>query len=101
MQAPCPIYCTEVIALEPLQFSTIIGYILGLLVLFVVTRILLKPLKVFVRLLANSVVGVLLMMLINALPLGLYIGINPITALAAGILGVPGVCLLLVLQIFF
>ena len=87
--------------MEPLQFSTIVGYILGLLVLFVVTRILFKPLKVFVRLLANSILGVLLMLLINALPFGLYIGINPITALVTGILGVPGVCLLLLLQIFF
>ncbi len=87
--------------MEALQFSTIVGYILGLLVLFVVTRILLKPLRVFVRLLANSVIGILLMMLINALPFGIYLGINPITALVTGLLGVPGVCLLLVLQIFF
>ncbi len=87
--------------METLQFSTVIGYILGLLVLFVVTRILLKPLRVFIRLLANSVAGILLMMLLNALPFGIYLGINPITALVTGLLGVPGVCLLLVLQIFF
>lgn len=87
--------------MEALQFSTVIGYILGLLVLFVVTRILLKPLKIFVRLLANSVVGILLILFLNALPFGIYIGVNPITALVTGILGVPGVCLLLLLQIFF
>lgn len=87
--------------MEALQFSTVIGYILGLLVLFVVTRILLKPFKIFVRLLANSVVGILLILLLNALPFGIYIGVNPITALVTGILGVPGVCLLLLLQIFF
>lgn len=87
--------------MEALQFSTVIGYILGLLVLFVVTRILLKPFKIFVRLLANSVVGILLILLINALPFGIYVGVNPITALVTGILGVPGVCLLLLLQIFF
>lgn len=86
-----------------MEFSWAVGYILGLLVLFVVTKIFFKPLKFLVRLMANSILGALLLYVINlAHPiLNIYIGINPVTALVTGLLGIPGVCLLLILQIFF
>lgn len=79
------------------------GYILGLLILFVVTKIFFKPIKFLIRLIANSILGALALWLINLLrPLiGIYIGINPITALVTGLLGIPGICLLLLLQIIF
>ena len=85
------------------SFSTAVGYVLGLLILFVVTKIFFRPIKFILRLIANSILGVVLLYLINlAHPiLNIYIGINPITALVTGLLGIPGVCLLLILQIFF
>ena len=85
------------------SFSSAVGYILGLLILFVVTKIFFKPIKFIVRLLANSVLGAFLLYIINRLHyiLGIYIGINPVTALVTGLLGIPGVCLLLLLQIIF
>lgn len=85
------------------SFSAAVGYILGLLILFVVTRILFTPIKKVVRLIANSILGAILLWLINLLRpiLGIYIGINPITALVTGLLGIPGICLILILQIIF
>ena len=84
-------------------FASAVGYVLGLLILFVVTKIFFKPIKFTVRLIANSIIGALVLYLINLLRpvLGIYIGINPVTALITGLLGLPGVCLILVLQIIF
>ena len=84
-------------------FSTAIGYILGLLILFVITKIFFTPIKFIIRLIANSILGALALWLLNLLRpfIGIYIGINPITALVTGLLGIPGICLLLLLQIIF
>lgn len=86
-----------------ISFSSAVGYILGLLILFVVTKIFFKPIRFVVRLIANSILGALALWLINLLHpiIGIYIGINPITALVTGLLGLPGICLLLLLQIIF
>jgi len=85
------------------SFSAVVGYILGLLILFVVTKIFFKPIKFIVKILANSVLGGVLLYLLNLMhPIfGIYIGINPVTALVTGLLGIPGICLLLILQIIF
>lgn len=84
-------------------FTNTVGYILGLLVLFVVTKIFFKPIKFTVRLIANSILGAGVLWLINLLnPIfGICIGINPVTALITGLFGVPGICLILLLQIIF
>lgn len=78
----------------------IIYGLIGLAVLYVVIKLLKWPIK----LLINGVVGVVLLYLTNIL--GVYIGlpqigINPITALVAGILGVPGVIFLILFTLFF
>ncbi len=85
------------------QFAGAVGYILGILLLFVVTKIFFKPLKLFLKLILNSFIGLILLLLINALSgfTGIYVGANPITALVVGGLGIPGLCLILLLQIFF
>lgn len=85
------------------SFSNAVGYILGLLVIFVVTKIFFKPIKFTLRLIANSILGAGVIWIINLLKpiFGIYIGINPVTALITGLLGVPGVCLILILQIIF
>lgn len=89
--------------MEAINFSVVAGYILGLLIIFVVCKILFTPLKFMFRLILNSIFGVLFLFFINLLsPLtGIYIGINAVTAVALGILGLPGTCLILLLQIFF
>ena len=85
------------------NFPTVIGYILGLLILFVVTKIFFKPIRIVVKLMANSILGAFALWLLSLLSpfLHIYIGINPITALVTGLLGLPGICLLLLLQIIF
>lgn len=84
-------------------FVTSVGYILGILVVLVLAGICLKPIKFIMKMALNSVLGLGAIWLINFIgaSFGIHIGLNPITAVAVGALGVPGVILILLLQIFY
>lgn len=86
-----------------ITFGTIVGYLLGILIIIVAARIFFSPFKTILRIIINSVLGAAVLMLINAANplLHIYIGVNPISAVTLGMLGVPGLCLLMLLQIFF
>jgi inhibitor of the pro-sigma K processing machinery len=85
---------------EQMELTVIIAYLFGLVLLYILARLLLIPLRLAIRLLINGVIGGLLLWLVNLLGMfvGVYLPINPITALVAGFLGIPGVILLLVLR---
>ncbi len=89
--------------MTPSVIATVVGYILGALIVFCIAKILFVPLKTVLRLMLNSVIGALVLIAINLLEpfLHIHIAVNAITALALGILGVPGLCLLMLLKIFF
>ena len=86
-----------------MTFSVAVGYILGLMIIFVLARISLKPIKFILKIVLNSIVGGLLIFLINVIGgiWGISIGINAVTAVAVGILGIPAVIVMLILQVFF
>ena len=86
--------------MPPLELNYILAFFFGLLALYLVGKLLFFPLKIILRLLGNAVVGALLLLVVNAVGgfWGVTIGINIITALVVGILGVPGVVLLLLLR---
>ena len=75
-------------------------YVAALLLLFLGGKLFRVPIKVLGRLLLNAVLGGIALIIVNLLGgfVGITVGINPVTALCAGILGIPGVALLLVLQ---
>lgn len=77
-----------------------LAYIFGIMMLFLVAKLLLIPIKIVWKLIVNAVIGGITLILINFLGafLGVYIPINIITALITGLLGVPGVVLILILQ---
>jgi inhibitor of the pro-sigma K processing machinery len=83
-------------------FKEIMGYVLGVLTVLVVSGVCLKPMKMIVKFLLNSVAGIGLCMLINYIgtPMGIHIGINPATSIILGMLGVPGLIMILIAQIF-
>ena len=86
-----------------LSFVSLVGYILGALVVFVMAGICLKPIKTVIKLMLNCELGGVILFLLNVFGsrFGIHIGVNPITSVAVGLLGVPGVVGLLLLQIFF
>lgn len=83
-----------------IEFGVILAYAAGLILLYFIGWILIIPIKYLVKLIINGVIGGILLLLVNLLGgfIGIHIAINPITAIIAGFLGVPGVILLIVMQ---
>ena len=76
---------------------------LGLVLLFLLAaclRLLRQPLKLALRILINSVLGFCALWLLNMTTglTGLSLGLNLFNALTIGVLGVPGLGLLLLLK---
>lgn len=86
-----------------LDISIIIAYIVGIIFLYIIGRVFLIPMKYLVKLIANVVIGGIILIVINFIGgfIGFYIALNVFSALAVGMLGVPGVILLVVLQFIF
>ena len=81
--------------------STIFYYIIGLILLYILGLLLVWPIKKVFKLIGNGILGGLTLLLFNFFGkfFGLSIIINPLNAIIVGFLGVPGVILLLILQI--
>ena len=83
-----------------LQFG--ITFIIAIAVLFIVLKILSLPMKLIIKLVLNGLVGGVVIWLINLIgaSFGFAITLNWITALVVGILGIPGVIILTIIQLF-
>lgn len=71
------------------------------LAIFIIGKILLFPLKKILKLVINTVIGAAIIYIINLIgaSFGFHIGLNIITSLVVGILGIPGAILLIILEI--
>lgn len=85
-----------------MDLNLLLAYGFGLLLIYIVARILFLPLKIVWVVLANGVVGGLTLWAANLAGayFGFHLGLNPVTALAAGVLGLPGFALLVALKYF-
>lgn len=83
-----------------MDITTIFFYLGGLILIYVVGMLLVVPIKILTKLLLNGIMGGIVLFLFNFVGsiFGLTIAINPLNAIIAGFLGVPGVILLLVLN---
>lgn len=72
-----------------------------LVILYIVAQVFMKPIKLLWKLLINSGIGLVLLMLVNyiAAYFDFTIPINVITILIAGFLGIPGILLLICFQL--
>lgn len=88
--------------LPALEFNVIIAYAFGIILIYLVGRMLTMPIRLVFKLIYNGIVGGIMLWIVNYI--GAYfsftIGINPITALIAGFLGIPGVILLILFKLF-
>ena len=82
--------------------NTLIIYIACICFLFLFGRIFILPLKSILKLVLNSILGGLIIYLINLVGglFGFHIGLNYITAVIVGLLGVQGAVLLVILKLF-
>lgn len=81
---------------------SILAIFLAIGAVYVIGMLLVLPIKIIVKLVINGIIGAVALFILNIFGgmIGLTIGINPITALVAGFLGIPGIILLIFLQYF-
>jgi inhibitor of the pro-sigma K processing machinery len=81
----------------------LIAGLFALFLLMLLGRVVMKPIRWAIKLLLNSVVGLAILMVINYIggPWDFTLPINIITVLTAGILGLPGIILLIGVKLIF
>lgn len=74
-----------------LSFNTIIVYLACVIFLFLLGRIFILPLKSIMKLIGNSILGGILIFIVNTIGnfYNFHIGLNIGTAIMTGILGIP------------
>ena len=82
--------------------QTILVYVLAVLGVCLIAKIFSAPLKLIIKLLANALVGGIALIIINWIGgiFNFHIDLNFFSALITGALGVPGIIILLILQMF-
>lgn len=81
--------------------NSVITFLACIIFLFLFGRIFILPLKSIFKLILNSVLGGILIYMINLIggAWGFSIGLNFFTSIFVGILGIPGAILLIILQL--
>ena len=72
----------------------IVSFIVGIIVLFVLMKLLALPFKLLWKLVTNSLIGALMLWVVNLFGLGIQITF--IKALIAGVFGIPGVVVIVI-----
>ncbi|MBQ9492607.1 MAG: pro-sigmaK processing inhibitor BofA family protein [Oscillibacter sp.] len=82
------------------EFSSLLSVVIVIFLLVALARILSAPLRLALKLLMNTVSGLVALWLVNLLSgiTGVYLGMNFVNALIVGIFGLPGLVLLILLQ---
>ncbi len=79
--------------------NSAIAYVVGIVIVALIFFLLTKPLKWILKTVFNGLLGGIMLIIINSIgsSIGLMIPINPLNALLVGILGFPGVLLLVLI----
>ncbi len=86
--------------LANIDFNSIAAFTFAAFLLYIIARLLLVPVKLIIRLIGSALVGGVLLIIFNLLGSlwGIKIGINIITALVVGFLGIPGLVMIIIVQ---
>ena len=84
-----------------MDFNSIITFVACIVFILIFGKIFILPLKSIIKLIFNSVLGGVLIYIINIIgsSFNFHIGLNIITSILVGLLGVPGAVLLILLKI--
>lgn len=84
-----------------LDLSVFLTYAGAVLLIFIFGKLFVWPLKIILKLAVNSLIGGIVIVIINTIGagLGFLIPLNMLNALILGILGLPGAILLLILYL--
>jgi len=83
------------------DLGIVLTYTAGIMLIFMISWIFFKPLKLMGKILLNSLIGALALIIFNFFGqyTGVYIGVNEFTALIIGVLGIPGFIALLLVKL--
>ena len=83
------------------DLGIILAYTAGIMLVFMTYWIFFKPLKFIGKIILNSVIGAIVLIIFNYFGqyTGVHIGVNEFTALIIGILGVPGFFAILLVKL--
>ena len=84
-----------------LDYNSIIAFIACIFFIFIVGKIFILPLKTILKFLLNSVVGGIIIFIVNLIGgfWNFHIGLNILTSIIVGILGVPGTILVIMIKL--
>lgn len=84
-----------------MDFNSSITFFICIIFIIIFGKFFILPFKSIIKLVFNSILGAILLYIINVFGVnfGFHIGINIITAICIGILGIPGAGLLVILQL--
>ena len=83
--------------------QTIIYVVIGVLLLWLIIKLFSTPIKWALKLLLNALLGFVMLFVFNFHGgfIGLELTVGWLSAIVAGILGIPGIILLLLIENFF
>ena len=83
------------------ELGIILTYTAGIMLVFMISWIFFKPLKFVGKIILNSLIGALALIIFNYFGqyTGVHIGVNELTALIIGLLGIPGFIALLLVKL--
>ncbi|MCR4440534.1 MAG: pro-sigmaK processing inhibitor BofA family protein [Peptococcaceae bacterium] len=86
-----------------MEIGVIMATLLLLVVLFLIVRLLLGPLKVITRLFINCGIALFALIALNFLGsyFGIHLPVNPVSVISIGLLGIPGFMLVAFLSFLF
>ncbi|MGI5920307.1 MAG: pro-sigmaK processing inhibitor BofA family protein [Syntrophomonadaceae bacterium] len=81
--------------------NVIIAALFFLVILYIMAQVIVQPMKLLWKLVINSAIGLVLLMITNYLGgyFSFNVPVNIITILLAGFLGIPGIILIICFQI--
>lgn len=84
-----------------MDFNNIITYIACIFFLFIFGKIFIVPIKTIFKLIINSVLGGFTIFIINLIGSlwGFHIGVNLITSIFIGVLGLPGAIVIIIIKL--
>ncbi len=86
-----------------ITLQTIIYIVIGIFLLWLIIKLFSTPIKWALKLLLNAVLGFVMLFIFNFLGgfVGLELTVGWLSAIVAGVLGIPGIVLLLLIENFF
>lgn len=86
-----------------MEVGVILATLLLLVVLFLIVRLILGPLKILTRFFRNCAIALLILIGINIIGnyFGIHLPVNPVSVMSIGVLGIPGFILVAFLSFLF